>query len=497
LRKSRNKAELKFFSREKLRDPDIFLPVLIFFISYLIKSFLFTSFAFTYDEIAYSATAQDLAHNGGWFNFSNSTDLFFFPPLFNWLSGLLVSFGTERVIAVRTVTMVFSSAIVVAIYFILRNYGLSARRALTGPVLWTMIPGVLFYGTVGQVEIPFLFFVLLSILLIQKEQRLRNIILSSFFLACGVWIKETAIGFAPVLFLVLAMEKDRKRLLLWTGSFVLFCLPLLLRSFFSEGYGLFYELSNDLISWGNISFLSPFRNLLSLLGFFSFSSWIDITALVLCILFVVSVNVYALLKKNCRLIRVLVISNAIFLIFFIIFPKKFDYYLLGILLFTLIVTVTVFSKSRIVMTLLAVILTALSIEGLHYRGSNWDRYFEAVRIITNAAKEDPGTTIGTTFPETVRYIAEKNSLDIKVADIPFTGPQKKTCMNEPDRCITKYDYFFTDDLFFVVLFCRTWPIQKENCDIEAMKRTFSQLEKVEITNYFSLYQVINREERNP
>ena len=255
--------------------------------------------------------------------------------------------------------------------------------------------------------------------------------------------------------------------------------------------------NNDLITWGNISFLSPFRNFLSLLGFFSFTPWIDITALVICITFVVGVNFYALIKKSCLLTRVLVISDAIFLIFFIIFPKKFDYYILGILLFTLILTVIAFFKNKITMTLLAVILTVLSIEGLHYRGSNWDRYFEAVRIITNTAKEDPGTTIGTTFPETVRYIAEKNSLDIKVADIPFTGPQKKSCEARRDKCITKYDYFFTDDLFFLVLFCRSWPIKKENCDLDAMKETFLQLEKVEDTTIFKLYRVTQHEEQTP
>ena len=180
MRKRGKKAELRFCSKEKLRNPDIFLPVLIFFGSYFIKCTLFTRFAFTYDELAYSATARDLARNGGWFDFSNSGDLFFFPPLFNWLSGVLIIFGVERLLAVRTVTMIFSSAVPVVIYFILRNYGLSVRRALTGPLLWIMMPGVLFYGTVGQVEIPFLFFVLLSILLIQKRAKYPKY--NSFFL---------------------------------------------------------------------------------------------------------------------------------------------------------------------------------------------------------------------------------------------------------------------------------------------------------------------------
>lgn len=497
MKKSRNKAELKSFSKEKLRKPDIIFFILIFFISYLVKCFLFTRFAFTYDELAYSATAQNLARNGGWFDLSSSKNLFFFPPLFNWLSGLLVVSGVERVIAVRTVTMFFSSAIPAIMFLILRKYGLTPLKALTGPILWIMMPGVLFYSTVGQVETPFLLFVLLSVYLFQFDRNLKNTLLSAFFLSCGIWIKETAIGFAPVFLLVLTIEKDWKKLSQWTGALAFFCLPLFIRSAFSQEYGLFYELYNDLISWGNISFLSPFRNILSLIGFFSVTSWIDIAAVILCLFSVIGINIYALIKKDSTLVRILVVSNLVFLIFFTVFPKKFDYYILGILLFTLILTAIIFAGNRVIMSLVAITLTVLSIQGLKHRGSNWDRYFEAINLIKKVALEDPGATIGTTFPETVRYIAETNGLNIKTADIPFTGPHKHVCRNDKHRCITKYDYFFTDELFFVVLFCKTWPIEKENCDIKAMKKTFQKLEKVGNSQYFNLYRIVKSEEQIP
>ena len=497
MKKSGNKAELRFCSKKKLRNPDIFLPVLIFFVSYFIKCLLFSRFAFTYDELAYSATAQNLAMHGGWLNFSNSEDLFFFPPLFNWLSGILVIFGIERIVAVRTVTMLISSAIPVLIYFVLRNYGLSTRKSLSGPVFWILIPGVAFYSTVGQVETPFLFFVLLSAMLLQKENNITNIILSAFFLSTAVWIKETAIGFVPVFFAVSALEKNLKKLFQWIGLFIVFCLPLFLRSLFSQEYGLFYELSNDVILWRNIDFLSPFRSLLKLAGFSSFNPNIDLIAVIFCILAVVGINIYALIKKNNSLTRFLVFSNLLFLIFFAVFPKKFDYYLLGVLLFTIILTVAVYADNRIIMTLIAIVLTVFSAIGLQDRGSNWGPYLEAVNIIKKVAEKDPGATIGTPFPETVRYIAETNSLDIKTADLPFTGPHKKSCEARRDKCITKYDYFFTDDLFFLVLFCRSWPIKKENCDLDAMKETFLQLEKVENMTIFKLYRVTQHEEQTP
>jgi len=496
LKKSGKKAELKFFFKEKFQDPDIFLPILIFSISYLIKSLFFTHFAFTYDELAYSATAANLAESGGWLNLFNSEDLFFFPPLFNWLSGILIVLGVERVIAVRTVTMLFSSGIPVIIYVLLRNFDLTPRRALIGPILWTLIPGVVFFGTVGQVESPFLFFVLLSALFFQKEHTLKNLMLSALFLSCGVWIKETTIGFAPAFFLVLALEKDFKKLLQWTGSFVLFCSPLFIRSFFSHGYGLFYELSNDIIIWGNIDVLSPFKSILSLIGFSTFNSNLYLLGNILCLVAVIGVNVYAFFKKSCRTTRFMVLSNLIFLIFFSVFPKQFDYYLLGVLLFTVILTAIAFSKQKIVMTTIAILLTVLSVTGLEQRTGNWDTYLEVVKMLSKIAENDPGVTIGTPFPETVRYIAEKKQLDIEAANLPFTGPEKKICEQKRDKCITDYDYFLTDDLFFLVLFCRSWPIEKKNCDLEAMKETMLKLEKIKTGKVFKLYRIIQPEEQN-
>lgn len=485
---------MKFFFKEKLRDPDIFLPILIFSITYLIKSLFFTHFAFTYDELAYSATAANLAENGGWLDLFNSKDLFFFPPLFNWLSGFLIVLGVERVIAVRTVTMLFSSGIPVLIFILLRNFGLTPRRALIAPVFWTLMPGVIFYSTVGQVESPFLFFVLLSVLLFQKEQTFKNLIFSAFFLSCGVWIKETAIGFAPAFFVVLALEKDLKKLLQWTASFIVFCSPLFIRSFFSH-YGLFYELSNDIIIWGNTDILSPFKSILSLVGFSTFNYNLHLLANIICLTAVIGVNITVFFKERHRTIRFLVLSNLLFLVFFSVFPKQFDYYLLGVVLFTLILTVVAFSKQKIVMTVLAVLLTVLSVTGLEQRTGKWDTYLEVVKMLSEIAENDPGITVGTPFPETVRYIAEKNQLDIKAANLPFTGPEKKICEQRRDKCITDHDYFLTDDLFFLVLFCRSWPIEKKNCDLEAMKETILKLEKINDGKLFKLYRVNLSEEQ--
>lgn len=495
MKKSGKKAELKFSFKEKHWGPDIFLPILIFSITYLIKSLFFTHFAFTYDELAYSATAANLAENGGWLNLFNPGDLFFFPPLFNWLSGFLIVLGVERVIAVRTVTMLFSSGIPVLIYIVSRNFGLTPRKAFIGPVFWTLMPGVIFFSTVGQVEAPFLFFVLLSVLFFQKEQTLKNLIFSAFFLSCGVWLKETAIGFAPAFFVILVLEKDLKKLLQWTGSFIVFCSPLFIVSFLSQEYGLFYELSNDIIIWGNIDTLSPFKSILSLVGFSTFNSNLLLLANIICLITVISVNVAVFLKKRDRTIRFMVLSNLLFLVFFSIFPKQFDYYLLGVVLFTLILTVVAFSKQKIVMTVLAVLLTAFSVTGLEQRTGNWDTYLEVVRMLSEVAENDPGVTVGSPFPETVGYIAEKNQLDIKAANLPFTGPEKKICEQRKDKCITDHDYFLTDDLFFLVLFCRTWPIEKKNCDLEAMKETILKLEKINAGKVFKLYRITEPEEQ--
>ena len=157
------KARLRSFS-EFLKDRgDIFISLILFTISILAKIIFKDQVPPAYDEAAYSICARNIADNGGWLNLYNSTDLFFFPPLFNWLGALLIKAGMEQLSAVRAVSMVFSSGIPVMIYLLMSKAGAGFKSSIAASFVWIVLPGSFVYGVTGQAESPFIFFSLLSI----------------------------------------------------------------------------------------------------------------------------------------------------------------------------------------------------------------------------------------------------------------------------------------------------------------------------------------------
>ncbi len=451
-----------------------------------------------YDEVAYSSTSLRIASSGEWFNIYGSDDLFFFPPLFKWFGAIFVSAGFERLQAVRSVTILLSSGIPAVLYLLLRKSGLDVKTSFAASFIWIVFPGVTHYSIAGQVETPFIFFVFLSLLFFLKrnENSTLNIILSAIFFSMAVWIKETPFGFVPVFVLIMLQNREFKAIGKWCLTILFLIFPLLIQSFLPHNYDMFFELSNDNITWGSISFIKPFTNMGELAGVTAnLPGWLFILLNVVVSSVFISGAVYCFIKyRHIELIRFSLLSLLIFIPFFALFPKKFHYYLLPVLLLFLICLSFAFFKDKKWIVVSSILVLLLSFNGLAHTKTVLDvNYQSSLSIISRLEAENPAVTasIVSPTPELIRYIAEKRGLYVAFAGIDFTSRKDgRKCMEKKDRCILDHDYYITDDMFFEVIFCKTWPIKIENCDIEAMKYVISNTELLISSGGCRLYKVV-------
>lgn len=484
------KARLRSFS-EFLKDRrDIFISLILFTISILTKIIFKDQVPPAYDEAAYSICARNIADNGGWLNLYNSTDLFFFPPLFNWLGALLIKTGMEQLSAVRMVSMVFSSGIPVMIYLLMSKAGAGFKSSIAASFVWIVLPGSFVYGVTGQAESPFIFFSLLSIrLLAVSDRKYLHIVLSAFSLAIAVWFKETAVAFAPVLLFQMVLKKDARGCAVWSSAFVLFISPLLFQTFVPHHYDLFYEISNDLLNWNSASAVLPFSNIASIAG-----AGMSKTA-AFAVFIVIVISSVAVFRNNRDVpeVRSILLSNFVLILFFMLFPKKFEYYMLPSVVFSLITLFLSISKRTAAVTFAVVVLSAVSVSGYGVRSAGWSGYSDIQALLKRAEISTPGAVIGTPTPHIQKYIISSQNMNISVYPLDFfAGSDPDNCKERADRCILKNDYFLSDDEFFTVLFCKNWPVETENCDLEAMKTVIRKMEKIEKRSGFTLYKVLER-----
>ncbi|HNT27689.1 MAG TPA: glycosyltransferase family 39 protein, partial [bacterium] len=355
----------------------------------------------SYDEAAYSATARRLATEGGWLRLYGSGDLFFFPPLFNYLAGGLIMLGIERLAAVRFVA-VLAGAGVNAFFFALVRRHVGDRAAWIA-VLWAFfMPIKASYSAVGQVELPMLCAVLAAcyVAFSDIEERWRAAG-TAVLLAAGVWIKETAIGFIPLFVVVWFIRGDR-RLAVRVGVLSLLLLsPLFAQSFFPHEYDLFYEVTTPFIRFSG---LQPDMMLMNLLRQFAVDplrlfgfGWAIAAAFV-----VLTVFSFAHLRRRSvwadPFLAFSVLGVILWGSFFLYFPRKFDYYLIPLSML-LLVPVSCFLAKRTVLAKVATgTMIALSLWALWGFVSFRDETAALRDILARAADEMPGARVAMTLP---------------------------------------------------------------------------------------------------
>ncbi len=471
---------------QNLKKTHIFIA--IFFVSFLIKIPFIGAVPMLYDETAYAHTAATLARDGGWFNLYGSWDLFFFPPLFNYMAALLIKIGFESLMAVRFVSIFFSSFIPAFLFLLSVDSGLSRLSGVFAALIWILSANAMFFSIGGQVETTMLAFLLFSVYFLMRslgEKGSRFAVLSSLSLALSLWIKETTLGFLPVFLFFYFREKEFKKMAVWIFTFFAGTLPLIVQSFMPSRYDLFYELTN-LSRFNNISLDSVLGSLSLFFSInpiimkgFTFTSQI---LLFLLILYSIKNVGFEGVKRNFILLFS-ALSLSIFVPFFTVYPRKFPYYLLPVFLFILFFIGNYFESKRklLYIFLPAFILGSISIFSNYLNNADTKPMIEQLKYIEKIGKH---SKIAMALPRTYEYVAVKNGIDLQIVEVPAPG-----CYGNPMKCIEKTDYYFGSDYYLKMLFCRNWSVDNEFCDLEKFGDALKRLKVVRKWPGNALYKV--------
>ena len=440
-----------------------------------------------YDESAYAWTAQNLAVNGGWFNLYGSNDLFFFPPLFNYIAALLIKLGVDRLYAVRIVTTLFSSGIPPLMYLLAVRSGLTLRAGLIAAALWFILPWGWHLSVVGMVETPWICLLLLAAYFLQGTLATgarRDLILSALAFGAALWVKETALGALPLF--LFALRRDRRGMMIWSGLFALLFLPLFIQTLLPHQYDLFYEVTTPLLLWNNLSLDAIVRNWGLIYGATHFPrpGWVE--SFTLFTLVVAALGFIAMPRAEWRdrfILRFAAGFLIIFVPFFMAFPKKFPYYLLPVQLFlSFFVARYLAEKPRLAVVYGLIMLTFATPAFLRLADRSDEAAFrEAFALVE---QEKPGARIGITLPRKAEYIAEKGGQRPNLQPIEWMY-----CAGKGDECLFKNDYIMSDTMFLMMIYCRHWPMSPENCDLDALTKAKERLTPLLKRPDFNLYRV--------
>lgn len=461
--------------------------LILFFATLILRALCIPFMHITYDEAAYSWTARDLALNGGWLDLYGRDDLFFFPPLFNYIAAIFIKIGLDRLYAVRLVTVLFSSAIPPLMYLLAVRSGLTGREGLIAAVLWIILPWGWYLSVAGMVETPWIACLLAAAYFLQnavERGSRRDAILSAIAFAAALWIKETALGALPLF--IFALRKDRPLLTRWGIVALVLALPLILQSFLPHRYDLFFEVTTPLLLWRSFELDALLRNISTLYGAGSFPwpGWDLSLSFLLLTVGILSVVVVPRAEwKERSLFRFAAGFFIIYLPFFALFPKKFHYYLLPVLLLICFFVARYLATRPWLAALYGLVALLLAVPAFLRLAdrSEEEWYREAFRV---AIQEKTDARIGLTLPRKAEYIAERAGMRPNIVPVEWVA-----CAGNGDPCIFRNDFLLSDPMFLMMLYCRQWPMSPETCDTVALSAAKDRLVPVFKRPDFTLYRV--------
>ncbi|MEO0074001.1 MAG: glycosyltransferase family 39 protein [candidate division WOR-3 bacterium] len=417
--------------KDRRRDTTIVL--LLFALAASLRLFRLNYWDPLPDEISYALTASRLVTGRTLF----STDITFFPPLFVYLAALLQTLGIEMLLSVRLVSALFGSLLIPLIYLILRvtNARLDSFTVTTSAA-FLFVPAL--YSRLGQVEVPLLFFLLLSALLLISgviRERRHLFFLSGISLGLALWIKEIALGgLASNLLFLLLLRPIRWRWIItlcigWltaaTPLFVLGAITgnnLLFEISPARGFDINMEslsLPASVVTIAANTVLNLFARVFSdgeLLMFAAAGSTFTLTALW---------TVIQHFSKGDALARYLLCYAIVHIPFFVIFSRKFFYYLLPAALL-LFITAAVCSLRELrrhrrglglVTLLLAGLTVAFNIYSSYYLYFNRGNHQTFAKSLTRIPS---GDTLLTSHPDLLKYLVHRYRFNLTV--LPLFSP---------------------------------------------------------------------------
>lgn len=466
----------------------------IFAISIATRLALSFFMSINYDETAVAHSSFTLATHWNTIDFIDSSDTFLFPPLFASLTAFLIKAGiADSLWAARTVAIAIASGIAPMIYLLAKNSGYSEKISVTSAIIWLITPAACYYSVAAQGDMPMLFFVLLALYLIQKADTTDSVplaILSGIVFAVAIWMKESAIGFIPVFIYLIYHRKET--LILWLVSAIVFVLPLGYILAVNDNLNYFGEISKLRFDSSSINPDAVIGNIGMLLGLVPRKPegfYYTITAF----LFITVILSFMKLEKNSLqerfVLRAGLVTLAILVPFFIVFPKKFAYYLLPSYLFLIFFIAPFVIKRKAYGVLYFAVLLALSVAGLFNMGdkrgeNNMHAAVEHIRTVK------PDSRIAMTQPRMAEYFVKKAGIWLNIINIE--EPLKKRTSiyyKNPTRVLIDNNYFLGTDFQIFSLFCETWPPSAQSCDMQGHASAMQKLKLVKNWDDLKLYEI--------
>ncbi|HOW52523.1 MAG TPA: glycosyltransferase family 39 protein [bacterium] len=462
--------------------------LILFVAAFLLRAICIPFMNLLYDEAAYAWTAQNLAVNGGWLNLYGSNDLFFFPPLFNYIAALFIKLGVDRLYAVRIVTTLFSSGIPPLMYMLAVRSGLTERAGIIAAALFFVLPWGWHLSVAGMVETPWICLLLIAVYFLQgtlANGARRDLILSALTFGAALWMKETALGALPLF--IFALRRDRRGMMIWSGLFALLFLPLFIQTLLPHQYDLFYEITTPLLLWNELSLDAIIQNWGIIYGapLFPRIGWA--ASLSLFTLAVAALALISLRRAEWQdrfILRFAAGFLTIFVPFFMVFPKKFPYYLLPVQLFlSFFVARYLATRPRFAVIYGLIVLSFAVPAFLHFtdRAPDETAFREAFTLVE---QEKAGARIGLTLPRMAEYVAERSGLRPHIVPVEWIP-----CQGKADACIFANDYLLTDSTFLMMLYCRQWPMSPETCDLPGLTAAKERMTLIRKWPQFNLYRL--------
>lgn len=183
------------------------------------------------DNAAYIIHAKSLAAFQGFKSLSKpgsppTTDL---PPALPFLLAPIVRFFGINVVAFKMIPFCMAILFVILISLFFRNY-LSLPITLIIALLIATNTQIIHFSSLILTEVPFLFFSLLSLFLLdrfEKENQVmgKYLFLSGFFIVVTYWTRHVALGFIGTSVLYFILKRDYKKAFALAVIVLIFFLP--------------------------------------------------------------------------------------------------------------------------------------------------------------------------------------------------------------------------------------------------------------------------------
>ncbi len=450
--------------------------LLLFLLPLAVRAVFVPFLGIEYDEAAYAWTAGQLAHGAGWADLA-PRDLFFLPPLCNYLAAGLVALGIDRLIAVRLVTLLLASPIPPLLYLLMRRAGHGERPAVLAALLWAVLPGAFVFSVRGFVETPMLSFVLAAVLLLQRARddgRPSTAAFAGIALAAAVWTKETALGFAP-LFPLFLWRRWRSQAG-WAAGFLVPVVPLAIAGAGPGPQGLLFEVTNPFVRWDLVSLDTALQNLLRIHGLDPSAPGRATFALGVAVLGLLAASVVAargeILER--RFLPAFGFAAALlYLVFFALFWKKLPYYLLTVYLFLVFFLAAYLARRMVGAWIYLGLLALLATFGL-VQAVRLPAYDDLLAALRTAELQAPGGALLMPHARVADYLVEREGIRLRVVQADRTS-----CKMGDAGCLRSADFLLgrSADLAALVslLYCGTWPPPPGPCVDQARRELLGRL----------------------